>query len=84
MVKLPRSLHKLYAHVFGYFWLPCPLCGRMFGGHEWGTGDYVMTSWSSGYGVCSNCHDAAKAYNDEWMKNNPPPELSLNLGGVTP
>lgn len=32
-----RKLHQLYARVFGYFWLPCPLCSRMFGGHETGT-----------------------------------------------
>lgn len=29
-----RLLHKLYAFIFGYFWLPCPKCGRYFGGHE--------------------------------------------------
>jgi hypothetical protein len=31
---MPRFLHKLYAHAVGYFWLPCPICGRMYGGHE--------------------------------------------------
>lgn len=30
-----RRLHRLWAAMFGYFWLPCPLCGREFGGHEW-------------------------------------------------
>jgi len=30
----PRWMHKLYASAAGYFWLPCPVCGRMFGGHE--------------------------------------------------
>jgi len=30
-----RYLNKIYAKFFGYFWLPCPLCGQMFGGHEW-------------------------------------------------
>jgi hypothetical protein len=29
-----RWMHKLYAKVFGYFWLPCPVCGEYFGGHE--------------------------------------------------
>ena len=29
-----RLLHKMYAALFGYFWLPCPVCGQMFGGHE--------------------------------------------------
>lgn len=23
------------AWLGGYFWLPCPLCGEMFGGHQW-------------------------------------------------
>lgn len=35
-----RRLHRLYAWLFGYFWLPCPICGRMFGGHE--TGDMSL------------------------------------------
>jgi hypothetical protein len=35
-VSLPRWVHRLYAFVAGYFWLPCPVCGRMFGGHEAG------------------------------------------------
>lgn len=30
----PRFFRKWYAETFGYFWLPCPRCGRMFGGHE--------------------------------------------------
>jgi hypothetical protein len=25
-----------HARLFGYFWKPCPRCGRMFGGHEIG------------------------------------------------
>lgn len=29
-----RTLHRSFAWLFGYFWLPCPVCGRMFGGHE--------------------------------------------------
>lgn len=29
-----RFLNRLYANLSGYFWLPCPLCGKMFGGHE--------------------------------------------------
>jgi hypothetical protein len=31
----PRWWAKLRADFGGYFWLPCPVCGRMFGGHEW-------------------------------------------------
>jgi len=29
-----RLYHKIYAWIFGYFWIPCPKCGKMFGGHE--------------------------------------------------
>lgn len=29
-----RLLHRLYAKIFGYFWLPCPICWKEFGGHE--------------------------------------------------
>jgi hypothetical protein len=31
-----RRLNRIYAFLFGYFWLPCPACGEMFGGHEAG------------------------------------------------
>lgn len=30
----PREPHERHARDRGYFWLPCPLCGREFGGHE--------------------------------------------------
>ena len=30
----PRLAHRAYAFMAGYFWLPCVLCGREFGGHE--------------------------------------------------
>lgn len=29
-----RQLAKRFARSRGYFWLPCPSCGEMFGGHE--------------------------------------------------
>jgi hypothetical protein len=29
-----RFLNKLYANLLGYFWLPCPICGNCWGGHE--------------------------------------------------
>ena len=70
-MKMSRLLHKLYANFFGYFWLPCPLCGEMFGGHEWTSGGSIMTSWNTREGVCSNCHDKAEAYNEKWIEENP-------------
>ena len=33
---IPRWMHKLYAKALGYFWLSCPRCGAMFGGHQIG------------------------------------------------
>lgn len=32
MPRMPRMFHRLYASILGYFWLPCPICGRPFGG----------------------------------------------------
>jgi hypothetical protein len=29
-----RWAHRWFAWASRYFWLPCPLCGRAFGGHE--------------------------------------------------
>ena len=35
MKRGPRWMHRLWAYLLGYFWAPCPVCGREFGGHEW-------------------------------------------------
>ena len=70
--KGSRLLNKLFANFFNYFWLPCPLCGENFGGHEWNKPNQsIMTSWSSGDGVCPNCIPAAIDYNKKWIKENP-------------
>jgi len=39
--RLPRWINRIYARVFGYFWIPCPICGRDFGGHECGKGTLI-------------------------------------------
>lgn len=54
--RLPRSLHRAYAHLAGYFWLPCPRCGEMFGGHEVG-GEVPFPDDSPGTAslVCRHC-----------------------------
>jgi hypothetical protein len=54
----PRFIHWLIAIWGGLFWLPCPLCGKRFGGHE-PTGT-LMVSFSSGQGVCRKCAHKAK------------------------
>lgn len=49
-----RTLHQFWAWLRGYFWLPCPTCGRMFGGHE--IGGYVWTDGGNdGLCVCRRC-----------------------------
>ena len=30
----PREAHERHARANGYYWLPCKLCGRSYGGHE--------------------------------------------------
>lgn len=37
LLRHPRWANRLYAAAVGYFWLPCPICGQMFGGHEYGS-----------------------------------------------
>lgn len=44
----------MWAHMGGFFWLPCPNCGRMFGGHEVG-GQMYRNRWSHyGEATCSD------------------------------
>lgn len=31
----PDWMHRAYAHLRGWFWVDCPVCGQQFGGHEW-------------------------------------------------
>lgn len=51
-----RRVHHCFATSLGYFWKPCPLCGREFGGHEYGT-DIPNLSLGprSGQVICSEC-----------------------------
>lgn len=30
----PRFINAIYAFFCGYFWLPCDICGKKYGGHE--------------------------------------------------
>jgi hypothetical protein len=49
---------RLRAFWGGYFWLPCPICGRYFGGHD--VADiHLMDTLSSGRCVCRKCEDRA-------------------------
>ena len=47
-MKLPyrfRRLNHAWAYLAGYFWIPCPNCGRMFGGHECRDGHTIWGEW---------------------------------------
>lgn len=46
----PRWINRLYAHILGYFWLPCNICGKNYGGHEtYGSSNITMTT------ICPTC-----------------------------
>jgi hypothetical protein len=55
-------MNKLFAAIFGYFWLPCPLCGQHFGGHEWRDidGKSSVIGTNPGKGICPDCTRADK------------------------
>lgn len=63
-----RWLHCRYARAFGFFWLPCPLCGREFGGHQWrdvnglpsSVPEFVADNAWRAVGICPACTRAGK------------------------
>jgi hypothetical protein len=62
-----RRLHHWHAATFGYFWLPCPVCGNEFGGHEWrrvdGRPDSIHLPGdpsSTRTGICPRCTRAGR------------------------
>lgn len=71
-----RRFHQSYATACGFFWLPCPLCDRPFGGHESG-GEVPDPTSGPGYGIsiCSECTRARNAA-DSSMRGSPPPQIS--------
>jgi hypothetical protein len=65
----PRWAHEWYARAAGYFWLPCPLCGDFFGGHEWHmidglSADIPDPKYPAGsgrnVGICPTCTRAGR------------------------
>jgi transcription elongation factor Elf1 len=67
---IPRWIHKLYADNFGFFWLPCPICHKPFGGHE-AAETSLMSTASSGQLVCQNCGKKARQLNEKLFRDNP-------------
>lgn len=50
-----RIRRRLRALLGGYFWLPCPLCGTRFGGHEWIGNVCLPETESSNRAICPAC-----------------------------
>jgi hypothetical protein len=62
-----RRAHERFAVDGGFFWAPCVLCGRMWGGHEWRDIDGKPSEVfldpdepATGTGICPQCTRAGK------------------------
>jgi len=64
---LKRAYHYFYALTHGYFWEPCTICGKYFGGHE--PSATLMESWSTSTTVCKACEPIAKARNKAFIES---------------
>jgi hypothetical protein len=54
-------LERLKASLGGYFWLPCPNCGRMFGGQEGRRGEVLWNREIPGKGLMTCSDPVCKA-----------------------
>lgn len=63
MFYRPRFLHRAWAFVRGYSWIPCPICKRGFGGHEWRDDAELWITERDSVAVCPNCIDEAHRQN---------------------
>jgi hypothetical protein len=57
-----RQAHEWFALEHGFFWAPCVLCGREWGGHEWRDIDGKPSQVhlnpdepTTGTGICPQC-----------------------------
>lgn len=70
----PRFLNRVWAWLRGYFWVPCPICKKSFGEHEWLPGNELWLTDRDAVAVCPSCHAAAAEQNraNGWPANHPP------------
>lgn len=61
----PRFLNRVYAWIRGYFWIPCPICKRGFGEHEWIQGNELWLTDRDSVAVCPRCAEEAARQNQE-------------------
>jgi len=47
---------KAYANQHGYFWLPCPICGEYFGGHETNCDRHFTSLDGRHWSICPKCY----------------------------
>ena len=76
-MKKPRFIERIRAFYGGYFWLPCPVCGKMFGGHELRNSGYLIIGRRH-MGVCNDCPELAakineRNYGPNWRDVDPDP-----------
>lgn len=68
----PRDEHEVFAGWAGYFWLPCPWCKRVFGGHEW-DGCGIPCGMPGGertdHGTCGTCSPPDNADRPGWCEH---------------
>ncbi len=62
-MKLRRRWEQYKAYLGGYFWLPCPICGEMFGGQE--EHGRLCLKNESGWRTCINCAKEARKRSEE-------------------
>ncbi len=65
-----EPLRRLRARAGGYFWLPCPMCGESFGGHEWRGRLNIPTGDSTSSGCCRACEADEGARAAVWCRTN--------------
>lgn len=66
-----RRWNRFRAWIGGYFWLPCPLCGREFGGHEVRQGETLWLSPLEGRCVCPDCGPEARRRSESLRHQRP-------------
>lgn len=62
--KLDREKERKYASRYGYYWLPCAICGFYSGGHEGAASPAIPIKDEPGihHGVCNRHPNAADEY----------------------
>lgn len=57
MIRAPRLIRRALARASGFFWLPCPVCEREFGGGEKGGGILMLSLLDPSVGrvTCPRC-----------------------------